>query len=428
MRRVLLLGWLLFTLMAAGQVQAENWSGWRGPRGDGTSQEKDLPTKWNAETGENIAWKVAVPGEGHSPPTIWEDRLFLATCLPEAEKRMLLCLDRKSGKTLWERQVVESKLETKHRLNSRASCTPATDGEKVYVCFLQVDGSTIPAPNVGTPRPITPGEIIVAAYDLDGNEKWKANVGKFISAHGFSSNPVLYEDLVIVNGDHDGDGYIVALDKSNGEERWRVRRDHGIRSYVTPIIRDVNGRTQMVLSGSQSVASYDPLTGKRHWFMEGPTEQFVASMVFDGDLFFLTCGFPEHHIVAIRPDGEGTIEDSKIAWRTNRGAGYVPSPILVGPYLLVITDGGILSCFDASSGERHWMKRIGTRFSASPVAADGLAYFTSDEGVTTVLRPGDELDIVAENPLGEDCSSSPAISQGSLFIRGHQHLLRVGPK
>jgi outer membrane protein assembly factor BamB len=415
-------------MLAVSTLQAENWPGWRGPRGDGTSRETKLPTSWNGKTGENIHWKVEIPGGGHSSPVVWEDRIFLATCLPESEERMLLCLDRKTGETLWRKMVVKSKLETKHNLNSHASSTPATDGKIVVVAFLKIDGHTVPAPNVGAPRPITPGDVIVAAYDLEGKPKWEANLGPFISAHGFCSNPVLFEDLVIVNGDHDGESYLFALDRETGNIRWKDKRDHGIRSYATPIIRNLDGRLQMVLSGSESVISYDPRTGKRHWTMDGPTEQFVASMVDDGKRFFVTAGFPDHHILAINPDGSGNITESHIAWRTTRGAAYVPSPVVSGKYLVVVADNGIASCFDSATGETQWMTRVGPRFSASLVAADGLVYLTSDQGVTTVIKPGAELEKVAENELGEIISTSPAIGQGQIFLRGQDHLFCIGKR
>lgn len=420
------LRFLLLMVFAGSTLHAENWPGWRGPRGDGTSRETQPPTTWNGKTGENIHWKVKIPGEGHSSPVVWENKIFLATCLPESEERVLLCLDRKTGETIWRKTVIKSKLETKHSLNSHASSTPATDGKIVVVAFLKIDGRTIPAPNVGAPREITPGDIIVASYDLDGHKKWEANVGQFISAHGFSSNPVLFEDLVIINGDHDGESYLFALDRETGEIRWKDKRDNGIRSYATPIIRDLDGRLQMVLCGSESVISYDPRTGKRHWTMEGPTEQFVASMVDDGERFFVTGGFPDHHILAINPDGSGDVTKTHIAWRAERGAAYVPSPVVSGKSLVVVADNGIASCFDSATGERHWMARVGPRFNSSLVAADGLVYLVSDRGVTTVIKPGPKLEKVAENELGEFVSTSPAISQGQIFLRGQDHLFCIG--
>ena len=405
---------------------SENWPNWRGPSGDGISLEKGIPVKWSPT--ENIAWRVAIPGKGHSSPVVWGNKVFLTTCLPEKEQRLLLCLDQRTGKKLWQKVVLNSPLETIHPLNSRASSTPATDGQHVFVTFMKADDRKIPAPNVGTQRLITPGKIIVAAYDLDGEQKWKINVGDFISAHGFNTCPVLFEDLVIINGDHDGDAYLVALERKTGRERWRIERENKTRSYATPIIREIGGRTQMILSGSLCVASYDPHNGKRHWIVDGPTEQFVASMVYNGEYVFVTAGYPERHILAIRPDGSGNVTDTHVAWRTNRGAAYVPSPIFAGPYLLVVADSGIASCLNAKTGKRHWMERLPGGHSPSTVSADGLVYFTSDRGVTTIVRPGKMFNIIARNELEEQISASPAISQGQIFLRTHQHLYCIGSK
>lgn len=408
----------LLVLGLAPAAMAENWPAWRGPRGDGSSHETEVPTTWNGETGENIAWKVPIPGTGHSSPVVWEDRIFLTSCLDDTQERVLLCLDRRTGKTLWQTSVLKTPLEKKHHLNSYASGTPATDGKLVYVTFLAPDFSS------NTER--TPGDLIVAAYDLEGNAVWTVRPGRFASIHGFCSSPVIFESLLIINGDHDGDSYIVALDKATGKEAWRFARVHKTRSYCTPIIRELDGRTQLILSGSKCVTSLDPRTGKEWWSIEGPTEQFVASMVDNGKLLFLTAGFPERHILAIRPDGEGDVTESHVVWRTQRGAGYVPSPVVVGDYLLVASDEGIGSCFDAASGERHWMQRLGKHYSASLMSAAGLAYFLADDGIMKVVRPGPKLDVVAENPLGEYIYASPAVSQGQLFLRGEKHLFCIG--
>jgi len=415
---------LTILLLLTASATAENWPGWRGPGGDGISAEKKLPTRWSQT--ENIAWRKPIAGEGHSSPIVWGDRVFLTTSLTEKNERRLLCLNRVDGKTVWERVVLNTEPETLHRLNSRASGTPVADGERIYVAFMQVKGDMITAPNVGSERMITPGRIVVAAYDFDGKQQWKTDAGAFVSAHGFNSCPVLFEDLVIVNGDHDGDAYIVALDRRTGKERWRTPRENKTRSYVTPIFRRIDGRDQMILSGSLSVASYDPRTGRRHWVLDGPTEQFVASMVYNGEYVFVTGGFPEKHILAIDPKGSGKLTDTHIAWRTNRGAAYVPSPILAGKYLLVVADSGVATCFDAGSGEVHWTKRLAGRQSASPVLADGIVYFFSDRGEATLVRPGDEFEVVAKNSLEEPVSSSPAISQGRIFVRTHQALYCIG--
>ncbi len=403
-------------------ADAENWPQWRGPQGDGVSREKDVPTVWNGVTGENVLWKVKLPGWGHSSPVVWEDRVFVTACEESGEQghRLLLCLDRDTGALRWKQVVLSAPLEKKHQLNSFASGTPATDGETVYVTFL--------APEFHDVRERTPGEMVVAAYDWEGKPRWQVKPGRFASVHGYCSSPVLFEDKVIVNGDHDGDGFLVALDRRTGREIWKIARPNNTRSYVTPIIRELAGRTQLILSGSKCVTSYDPRDGSLHWMMDGPTEQFVASLVDDGELLFLTAGFPEHHLLAIRPDGRGNVTDTHIVWRETRGCSYVPSPIVVGEYFLIAADNGPASCFVAKTGERLWMERLGKHYSASLTAANGLVYFLADDGVTKVVRPGPELDLVAENPLGENAFASPAFSQGRIFLRGEQHLFCIGER
>jgi outer membrane protein assembly factor BamB len=417
---------LISLLLLTGTLTAENWPGWRGPTGDGISSEKDLPTRWSNT--DNIAWKTSIVGKGHSSPIIWDDRVFLTTSVTEKNERKLLCLNRLDGKILWERVVINSPPESTHNLNSRASGTPTTDGKRVYVTFLMAKGEEVIAPNVGSERLITPGRIMVAAYDFEGNEQWKTDVGDFVSAHGFNTCPVLFEDLVIINGDHDGEAYIVALDGETGKERWRTMRKNKTRSYVTPIIRKIGDRTQMILSGSLCVASYDPRTGNRHWIIDGPTEQFVASMVYNGEHVFVTGGYPQKHILAIDPNGTGNVTKSHIAWRTNNGAAYVPSPIVSGNHLLVVADNGVANCFDAKSGKRLWRERLDGGHSPSAVMANGITYCLSDKGEATLIRLGDKFEVVAKNDLREPVSASPAISQGQIFIRTHQALYCIGKK
>ena len=407
-------------------AMAENWPCWRGPRGDGTSAESNVPTTWNGITGENVAWKSKLRGTGHASPVIWNDRIFLSSCDETTGERILTCLDQANGDMVWQKVVAKSKLETKHQLNSYASGTPATDGKTVYVSFLIVDGHEIPAPNVGSERNVTPGQILVAAFDFSGNELWHVTIGDFISAHGFCSSPVIFDNLLIVNGDHDGESYVVALDRSNGQTVWKTPRTHKIRSYCTPIIRDIAGRTQMVMSGSKQVVSLDPKTGDEIWRVEGPTEQFVSSMVADDQSFYLTAGFPTHHVMAINPDGSGDVTTSHVRWQSEEAKCYVPSPVLTGPHLFVADDRGTVNCFDTETGKRLWQDRLGKHYSASLLTASGLVYFTADDGVTSVVRPGDKLDVVSRNELGEYTWSSPAIANGRIYIRGEHHLFAIG--
>jgi outer membrane protein assembly factor BamB len=423
---------LLFVALALGFVSvqpamSEDWPQWRGPRGDGTTKEKGIPVRWDIETGENIVWKTELPGKGHSSPIVWKDRIFITTCIEAEQQRELICLDTQTGRQLWHKSILKSPLETVHKLNSHASGTPATDGELIFVAFLQIDGKTIPAPNVGAPRDVTPGRIVLTAVDLSGEQRWQVDVGDFVSAHGFCSCPVLYQNLVIINGDHDGQSYLVALDRLTGSEVWRTPREQGIRSYVTPIIRTINNRDQLVLSGSGHIASFDPANGEMIWKVEGPTEQYVASMVYDGQRFFMAAGFPTHHVMAIDPNGAGDVTNSHVVWHIDKYVRcYVPSPVLVGMHLFVADDRGTASCFASNDGTRLWQDRLSGSFNASLVATEDLAYFLSGDGVMRVVSPTEEFAVVAENNLGEACDASPAISNGQIYIRGEKHLFRIG--
>ena len=400
---------VILLLIGVLPVRSENWPCWRGPRGDGTSIETNVPTQWSGTS--NIVWKAEVPGLGHASPIVWGDKLFTVTCLPESSERVLLCFDRNSGKLLWQQAVVKSPLERKHPLNSHASSTPVTDGKLIYVAFLDVD------------------KMVVAAYDFDGKQKWFVRPGPFASQHGFCSSPLLFKDKVIVNGDHDGDSYLVALDRKTGKTIWKTPRQNHTRSYCAPLIREMAGRTQMTLSGDKSCGSYDPNSGKLLWIIDGPTEQFVASPVYSEKtgLVYFSGGYPDHHIIAVKPDGTGNVTQSKIVWRTNKGVAYVPSPIIERDYFLIVSDSGVAHCFDAASGKLFWQERTGEQH-ASLVSANGFVYFLNDEGVTQVIKPGPEVQTVGHNLLGERSFASPAISNGQLFIRGNRHLYCIGNK
>jgi outer membrane protein assembly factor BamB len=419
----------LFLMSIASNVTsalAENWPGWRGPRGDGTSLESEVPITWDGTNGEGVAWKVPIPGRGHSSPIVWDDKIFLASCLEETNERVLICVDRRDGKVVWQRTVLESPLETKHGLNSFASGTPVTDGKTVYVSFLETDKTEEPAKNVSKPRMNTPGFMVVAAYTMEGEKLWSTKPSPFSSVHGFCSSPVIHQNLLIVNGDHDGESHVLALDRNSGNLVWKFPRVHQTRSYCTPIIREVAGKTQMVLSGSMQVVSLDPSTGKAHWTVEGPTEQFVASMVFDGEKFFLSAGFPDHFVMAIRPDGTGDVTKTHVAWNITEAKCYVPSPVLVGNQLFVADDRGTVNCFNTENGVRLWRDRLGGHYSASLVTANGLVYCTADDGKVSVIKPSDELNVISTNMLGENSYASPAVSQGQIFIRGENHLFAIG--
>ncbi len=418
----------LLLLALSSPLIAEDWPQWRGPRLDGTSRDTGFPI--TAEG--NITWKVELPGSGHASPIVSKDRLFIVAAIQETQDRVLISIDRTTGKTLWQTTVVKAPIESIHKLNSQASSTPASDGQSIFTAFL--DNSETDVTRAANARPIPKGEVpkgtvVVSAHDFSGKQLWQVRPGLFSSKHGFCASPVVFEDRVIVNCDHDGDGYIVALAKTDGKELWRIARPNNTRSYCVPLIRDIAGRTQMVLSGSKCVTSYDPRTGKLLWIIDGPTEQFVASLVFSEQtgLLYMTGGFPEHHLLAIKPDGSGNVTDTHIVWRTNKGVSYVPSPIVEGGQFFIVSDSGIAHCFDAKTGDILWEERL-REHHASLTSAEGHIYFINDFGLLRTIQPGKAYQALAESDLSEKIFASPALSEGQIFIRGEKSLICLGKR
>ena len=396
-------------LAATLPASAENWPSWRGPRGDGTSTEKDVPTKWSAT--ENIAWKTALPGAGHASPIVWEDRVFTVAALPQSQERVLLCLDRLTGKILWQQTVLTAQLEPKHAENSYASSTPATDGEKVFVSFL--DGSN----------------VVAAAYDFSGKQLWLVRPGTHKSQWGFCSPPQLFGDKLILDCDSKGgENFLVALAPADGHTIWKTPRDQPTQSYGTPLIRNMAGRDQIVLGGDATVSSYDPADGKRIWFANGPASDYIASPVYNekAGLLLADSSWPKHVLLAIKPDGAGDVTATKVAWTSADGAPYIPSAIAVDDYFFTSAASKSNYCFEAATGKILWQEPMGLHH-ASPLLANGLLYFLNDEGVMNVVKAGPKFERVARNELGEKTYALPAISHGQIFVRGFQNLYCIGP-
>jgi outer membrane protein assembly factor BamB len=400
----------VFSLLAfaATVACAENWPCWRGPRGDGTSLEPSPPTQWSAT--ENIVWKTPIAGEGHSSPIIWENRLFLTTALKDTQDRVLLCYDRKTGALLWQKAVLRSALEAKNNENSYASATPTTDGEKVYVTFL--DGV----------------EVVVAAYDFSGKQLWLARPGRFKSQWGFSHTPVLFEDKVVVVCYSKSENFVVAVRRADGQTAWKTACENPTQSYSPPLIREMDGRFQMVVPGNKGVTSYDPRTGKVLWLVDGLADDSVITPVYHekADLVLSCTSWPAKVLLAIKPDGQGNVTSSKVAWKSSEGAPYVPSPIAVGDWFFTSSFGGKAAhCFEAATGKILWKEPMGLHH-ASPVTANGLVYFLNDDGVMHVVKAGPTFELVARNELGEKTYASPALSGGQMFLRGFKNLYCIG--
>jgi outer membrane protein assembly factor BamB len=387
--------------------QSQNWPGWRGPNGDGTSTETNLPVEWDATS--NIIWKSEVPGVGHSSPIIWEDWLFTLTAFPETKEKVLLCYDSRNGKLLWQKTVVKGSWEDKHADNSHASGTPVTDGKLVYLSFLDGD------------------DAVVAAYDFSGNQLWIQRPGTFSSPHGYSCSPILYKDIVIINGNSKGDSFLAALNKTDGGIIWNVLHPNKAHSFSTPIIRELAGKTQLIFLGNQEIASYNPDSGEKYWFISGPSEDFCSSPVYNEEtgLLLVSSAWPQRHLLAVNPDGKGDVSESKVVWRTTKGAYYVPSPVTTGDYLFSTMTNGRVHCIDVHSGNTIWEENLGRQYS-SPVLANGLVYMPNDEGLVTVIKPGPSLEVIAKNSIGERMNASPAISKGKIYLKGEKHLFCIG--
>ena len=402
---------LAASLLLAGltpRVSAENWPAWRGPRGDGTSLETSAPTEWSAT--RNVAWKTVIPGAGHSSPIVWEDRVFTATAMPENKERALLCLDRRTGQILWRKAVLTADLENKSGENSFASCTPATDGERVYVAFLDIK------------------QVVVAAFDLSGKQLWLVRPGEFQNDHGFSSSPILYQDKVILAAQGKQGNFLVALSRADGHTLWKNALDNPSNSFGQPLARLLAGRPQVILYGDKAVTSFNPQDGARLWFVESPSTDFVITPVFNeqAGLLLSTSSWPKKELQAIKPDGQGDVTQTKIVWKNAPGAPYVPSPIAIDRFFLTVSEAGNeIYCFEAATGQVLWHEPFG-HCHASPVSAGGLVYLLNDKGVTQVIKPGEKYELVASNDLGEKCYASPAVSRGQIFLRGFTSLYCIG--
>lgn len=391
------------------EVGRDDWPWWRGPTLDNKSRDTHAPMKWSRT--ENIVWKTPVPGRGHSSPVLWGDRVFLTTADEAAQTQRALAFDRKTGKPLWNVAVHTGGFEKKHEKNSHASATPACDGQRVYSAFVNSSA------------------VYVTATDLEGKVVWQQKAGPYESQHGYGSSPVLYKQTVIVLADSMKGSFLAALDRATGKVVWCSDRPVTGRngSYATPIVANLAGRPQLVVQGTRVTTSYDPDTGKELWTCFGPAEVTGCTPAYDAKHVFATGGFPEKEILAIRADGAGDVTKSHVAWRSKKGVTYVPSPLYHDGRLYVVNDGGVATCFYASTGEEVWSERLEGAFTSSPVLVGDLLYVTNEQGKTYVLKAGPKFERMAGIDLGEGVLSTPAVAGGRIYLRTTETLYCIGP-
>jgi outer membrane protein assembly factor BamB len=424
-------------LMAAGSDDTHNphWAQWRGPNGQGIATGVYQDT-WSAT--ENIAWKSEIPGRGHSSPIVWGDRIFITTSIqgkhvpgrkapdhlgfdlkpgyvnPDStavdydHSLHVLGIDAKTGKILWNHKAYDGPMyDDRHRLNTYASASVVTDGQMVFASF-EAHG--------------------MYAYTMDGTLKWKTDLGTIAKAGmGPGTSPILYKNLVILQVDQEmGTGSNMrAFDRNTGKEVWRAERSHR-RSWATPILQPVDGRIDLIASGAESVIAYDPETGKERWRTQGTTAHPIPSFVTTHGLVFATAGYPSKVVLALRPDAKD--EASRIAWRYNKGTAYVTSPIAIGDYLYLFTDSGITTCLDARTGAVVYeggRPPVATTFRASAVSFGDKFLMTSDDGDTFVVRAGPKHEVLRTNSIDEPVWASPALANGTIYIRGEKHLFAI---
>jgi outer membrane protein assembly factor BamB len=384
----------------------QDWPQFRGPGGQGQSPERGLPIEWSES--KNVAWKTAVPGRGWSSPVVAGGRVWLTTAVPMRRESSLrlLAFDVETGKQAVDAEVFRLRgAELQNPKNSHASPTPIVDGDRVYVHF---------------------GAEGTAALSTDGKVLWKTQL-PYQSQHGNGGSPELAGDLLIINCDGFDESFVVALETRTGKTRWRTgRREPYSQAYSTPLAIRVGDRDQIVSVGAFNAVAYDPQNGKEIWRVSYP-EGFsnVPRPVYAAGLVFITTGFQQPSLLAIRPDGKGDVTKSHVAWKLSRGAPLTPSPIAAGDELYVVTDNGIASCLDARTGAVRWQQRLGNSFSASPVLADGRIYFLDEDGRTTVIRPGTVFELLATNTLDGGTLASMAVAAHSFFIRTATHLYRI---
>ncbi len=410
---------LTFIVFSISVAQAEDWPQWRGPSLNGVSAEKNLPAKWTSE--ENIAWKLAMPEWSGSTPIVWRDRIFLNVA--EANDLYLWCVDRTKGTMLWKKVLGSGNV--KMRKQNMSSPSPVTDGKTVYVMT---------------------GTGILKAFDFAGKELWGRDLqkeyGTFGLNWGYASSPLLFEDSLYVQVLHgmrtDDPSYVMRIDRASGKTIWKVNRETAaIRespdAYTTPALLRYGKAAEIVITGGDCVTGHDPANGKELWRANGlnpnndPSYRIVASPIIFNEIIYAPTRI--RPLLALRAGGRGDITTSHLLWSTVNGPD-VPTPVTDGKYFYIVNDRGIVWCLDAKTGaEFYGQQRLkpGT-YSGSLVLADDKLYITNEEGLTSVIKAGPKFEVIAENPLNDYCLSSPAISDGQIFIRTATHLYSIGQK
>jgi outer membrane protein assembly factor BamB len=433
--------WVL--ILTAGAAMAGDWPQFRGPSASGVGDGAKPPVHWDAAKNTNVVWKTEIPGLSVSSPVVWGDRIFVTTAISSDTKQSLrtglfgdtdpvldssthqwkvLAVDKKTGKILWEQLAHEGTPKTKrHPKSSQASPSPVTNG-KVVVAYFGSEG--------------------LYTYSPDGKLLWKKDVGLqnagwFFdpdSEWGAASSPVIHKNTVILQCDRQKDSFIAAYDLKDGKELWRTARAE-IPAWGTPTLVQGKDRVEVVTNGTKAIRGYDADTGKELWTLGPNSEVTCTTPVAANGLIFVTAGYPPVqpiYAIKVGSNGDLTLKDGKqssdaIAWSTQRGGVYLPSPIVYGDHLYTVNNNGVMTAYDAKTGQRVYQQRVGEggSFTASPIAAAGKLYITSEDGDVYVVKSGAQYELIAKNPLGEAILATPALAGDLLIVRGAKHLFAI---
>ena len=398
----------LFGMRVSALEPVANWPRFRGPDGNGESS-LSLPTQWTAD---DVQWQTDLPVVGHSSPIIWDRRIFLTgwTSKDNSVRRHVVCLSRNDGSVIWDQVAATGNGEQLHKMNSWATPSCSTDGERVVAFF---------------------GDGGLHCFNVDGDLMWSRDLGSFPGSWGVGASPVIVGDMVVQNCDAEGNSYLLAVDKNTGKDIWRApRRDKPKGGWSTPLLIDTNGSTQLVLNGEFGVESYEPTSGAPVWFCRGFNGRGTPVPVWGNGLLYVVNG-KSGDVYAVKPDGNGDVTETHREWHTPRKGGRdLPSPVLTEGALVVIAMAGIATGYDPADGAELWKLRLGGNFSGSPIVAGGLVYAVSENGTVTVLKAGRTAEIIAQNDCGvsrdEIVRSSLAVHDGQLLLRSDKRLYCVG--
>lgn len=388
--------WLGCEALVAGQgypqLTPRDWAWWRGPSYMGEANaERPYPLEWD-ET-KNIAWRTDIAGRGQGAPIVVGDRIYLATCDEGRGSQTVIALERQSGRMVWTKEVHASGAMLKNAKSSGASGTIACDGERLYINFANSD------------------QVLLTALSLEGSIVWQTQICEYQIHQGYGASPLLRGDLVFAVADTKGGGAIVACDRRTGDVVWKRERPSN-PNYPSPVIFNIGGREQLILTGCDMVISLDPRSGETIWQKEGSTTECVTTTVTDGVHVYTSGGYPKNHLAALRADRQG-----ELAWETNDRL-YVPSLVIRGEYLYGVLDAGIAVCWEAATGREKWKQRLGGDFSASPVLAGNRIYATNEVGKTYVFEANPErFTLLASNSLGNETFATPTLCDGKIYLR-----------